>query len=913
MRKVFKLIFILAVFFVYTAYAGETGKIAGRVIDANTKEPLVGVNVVVEGTELGAATDATGHYLIINVPVGTYDVTASYVGYEPVRVKGVKVIVDQTTYVDFQLKPTVIEIQKPVEVTAERPMIIKTAVQTTRIAGEEELKKLPLTVVTQLVNLQAGVVTHGGFAHVRGGRYDEVLTLVDGISAVDPFYQIAYHRPPSAAVSEVSIITGGFDAEYGEAMSGVVQIIKKEGGEKHSGVLRYTSDDFLPSRALDFGYNFYQFSLSGPLFSKRFRYAISGELMHTEDASPTKYKLQKPRDEYTGDIKLTYKLPKSKFSLSYYTACYQWQAWANSWKYWLDHYAAVRSFGDQLAVNFNTVLKENMILDLKAGYHYYDRLQTVRDKEYEKRDKSHILEKLGLWDLYRFKSEDYVFKNPDGLSPESAVFKLWKDKDAKWTEYNVSDNNPWGVPLFYCYGDYRLWHYRQSKTYDFKGDFTYIYKKIHEIKTGYEAKFYSLWLLENSLPWSSNPFWDAYKKYPWTFAYYLQDRADFGDLVVRAGLRLDMLNPASRYRKYGEDGRNVLDTTTTQAKIKYKISPRLGISFPVTEKMKFRFSYGHFFQTPTFTNLYESLFADIIQRGNIIVGNPDLNAQKTISYESGLEWQMSDFWGADITLFYKDIYDLVGTRPVPALPMGYTIITNVEYGRVFGFEVGLQKRLSNYWSGKLAYTFQIAKGTAAEAWQWYTYNYQGIPFTQIDYYLDYDQRHVVNLDLGLSFPSDFVFIPLRDFDVGMIFNFGSGFPYTPTDVRGTRIGDLNSARMPATWNIDARLSKDIKIGHLTLSLFCDILNVTNRLNVTNVYSATGAPDWDGQVFVPGQFSWGQIPGDAGYHPARDYNHDGWISQMERYDSYIKAREDAINNPGNYGPPRRVRVGIGFGF
>ncbi|MEO0130781.1 MAG: carboxypeptidase-like regulatory domain-containing protein, partial [candidate division WOR-3 bacterium] len=84
MRNLLKIIFILAVFFSYTAYAGETGKIAGRIIDANTKEPLVGVNVIVEGTELGAATDATGHYLIINVPVGTYDITASYVGYEPV-------------------------------------------------------------------------------------------------------------------------------------------------------------------------------------------------------------------------------------------------------------------------------------------------------------------------------------------------------------------------------------------------------------------------------------------------------------------------------------------------------------------------------------------------------------------------------------------------------------------------------------------------------------------------------------------------------------------------------------------------------------------------------------------------------------------------------------------------------------
>ncbi len=357
----------------------------------------------------------------------------------------------------------------------------------------------------------------------------------------------------------------------------------------------------------------------------------------------------------------------------------------------------------------------------------------------------------------------------------------------------------------------------------------------------------------------------------------------------------------------------MIDDSLIDAKPKFKISPRLGIAFPITERIKLRFSYGHFFQTPSFTNLYESLMADIVSRGNIIVGDPDLQAQKTVAYETGFEAQLSDIFAFDLTLFYKDIYDLVGTRAVSALPMSYTILTNVEYGRTMGFELGLAKRLSQYWQAKLAYTFQIAKGTAADAWQWYTYNYRGIPFTQIDYYLDYDQRHVVNFDFGLSFPENFPFLPLRDFNAGFVFNYGSGFPYTPTDLRGTMTGDLNSGRMPATWNVDSRLSKEFRIGGLKPVLVCDILNLFNHLNVLSVHAATGSPSWDGQVYTVEQFSGGYIPGDLTYHPARDYNHDGFITQWERYDSYIKARQEIVDSPTNYGPPRRIRVGLELGF
>uniref|UniRef100_A0A7C3YUX6 TonB-dependent receptor n=1 Tax=candidate division WOR-3 bacterium TaxID=2052148 RepID=A0A7C3YUX6_UNCW3 len=917
MVKLKGLIFILIVSLLF---AGPTGKIVGRVVDASTGEPLVGCDVVVLGTELGASVEKDGRFSIINVPVGTYDVEASMVGYTPVVVKGVRVMADQVTVVNFKLSPTVIE-QKPVEVIGERPMVVPSAVQTTRISSAEDIARLPITQVTQLIGLSAGVVSRGGFQYIRGGRNDEIVTLVDGIAAVDPFYHIAYHRPPSASVEEVQLITGGFDAEYGEAMSGVVQISTKEGGERLSGGVRYTTDDFMP-KELDFGYNLYQLNFGGPLGTKSFRFFFSGELWNADDANPTRYRLPKPRQEYTGQGKISYRLPKTRLSLDYYTSCLQWDLFSNAWKYWLKRAGAVRSYGDKFGFVLNTMPDKNTVLEVRLGYHFYDRMQSVRDYSAEEADKSHLLEKLGIWQKYIMKSEDFVFRNeriPDHpiydnkpAPPETAILYLFKDERAAWEEGTpYTTNNPWGVyGMFYGVGDYRLWHYRQSKTYIGKVDYTKQIGTVHEMKTGFEAKFYNLWLLENSLPWTSMPFWDAYRKKPYQFAAYIQDRANFEDLVIRAGLRFDFIHPRS---KKDATPYNVIDDSLVEAKPKFKISPRLGIAFPITERIKFRFSYGHFFQTPSFTNLYESLEADIVRRGNIIVGDPDLDAQKTISYETGFEAQLSDIFAFDLTLFYKDIYDLVGTRPISALPMSYTILTNVEYGRTFGFELGFQKRLSQYWQARASYTFQIAKGTAADAWQWYSYNYQGIPFTQIDYYLDYDQRHLLNFDFGLSFPSDFFFWPLRNFNSGLVFTYGTGFPYTPTDLRGTRTGDLNSGRMPSTWNCDLRLSKEFRLGGIRPVLVCDVLNLFNHINVTNVHSATGLPNFDGQVYTVGQFSSGYIPGDPTYHPARDYDHDGYITQWERYDSYIQARKDYVDDPTNYGPPRRIRVGVEFGF
>jgi outer membrane receptor for ferrienterochelin and colicin len=276
----------------------------------------------------------------------------------------------------------------------------------------------------------------------------------------------------------------------------------------------------------------------------------------------------------------------------------------------------------------------------------------------------------------------------------------------------------------------------------------------------------------------------------------------------------------------------------------------------------------------------------------------------------GFDSQLSDFFEFDVTSFYKDVFDLAGVRIVHALPQPYSEYYNVEYARIQGIEFTMSKALSRYWSSQIGYTFQIAKGTASTA----DAQYQRTTPLQLDYFLDQDQRHSVHADLAFSFPSDFGFVPMRDFEVSGVFSFATGTPYTPTDLKGTQIGLSNSARLPSSYTLDGRIGKDFRFLGMSFSLNCDITNVLNSDVITSVFAATGKPDYTGVVITPYQFPVaGLLFGDYYYHPACDYNHDGFITQYEQYASYLRAYTDANTPPTYYGPPRKIRVGLSLSF
>ncbi len=225
-----------------TLMAGTTGKIAGRVIDADTKEGLPGANVVIEGTKMGAATDLDGYFVILNVPPGTYNVKASMLGYQPVVIKGVRVEADRTTEVNFKLKQTAL-VEKELVVVAKAPVIKKDLTASVNIVKGEDIQTLPVADVSQVVTQQAGVIERGGL-HIRGGREGESVYVVDGVEVRDPYGGFTTAGIPLLAMEETAISKGGFDVDQGTAASGAINIITKEGGPKYEAMLRYRTGDF---------------------------------------------------------------------------------------------------------------------------------------------------------------------------------------------------------------------------------------------------------------------------------------------------------------------------------------------------------------------------------------------------------------------------------------------------------------------------------------------------------------------------------------------------------------------------------------------------------------------------------------------------------------------------------------------
>ncbi len=234
-------IVILLLLFSMNAMAGMTGKIAGQVTDAKTGDPLPGVNIILEGTNLGAATDAKGYYFIINIPPGQYTVKASMIGYQIMRQTNVDVIIDRTTTVNFKLEPTVIH-GKSVTITATRAVVPLDVSNTQLVVEPQKIAAADYHQITDVLASQPGIAGFGALADkpmIRGSDYRESAFVVDGISMTDqltsrPFYQIDL-----SAIKQIKIVTGGFNAEYGDVRSGLVNVVTKDGGSHYTGSMDF--------------------------------------------------------------------------------------------------------------------------------------------------------------------------------------------------------------------------------------------------------------------------------------------------------------------------------------------------------------------------------------------------------------------------------------------------------------------------------------------------------------------------------------------------------------------------------------------------------------------------------------------------------------------------------------------------
>ncbi len=943
-----------------TVWAGTTGKIAGVIKDKDTGERLPGVTVVIQGTTMGAAANENGEYFILNVVPGVYTLRASLIGYTPVEVDQVSVSLDLTTTIDFELAPQPVEVEG-ITVTAERPIFEPDLTSTAHIITSADLVHRPVINTDGIVYRTPGVVfdpiagpinqgtqgtvlgnegdrvtdTANPGITLRGGRPQEVVYMVDGLSITDPILAGQATNLNHFTISEVQLITSGFNAEYGNAMSGIINYVTQEGGPRFSGKYQYSTDAILGDE-YDLGTNEHFLSLNGPVpgTNGKLGYYFSGNLYLTDDWGPRLHKLPHHQQQtYRTQGKLTYKLtPAITLRSGGFLNRRQYERYNHTYLYDLDSYNATLEKAKQVYLWLTHSVSKSTFYEAKLGYFTNDYAIGRRlDKNFLERtahdmypDDPEAAEAFisehedDVWSGDWW--EDYKFCEP---TPDTSEWRRYRERRQEQNYPLAVDN------LFWSHYDTRNYETRGSDVITAKFDITSQVNFNNQIKSGAEFNSYKITRHYNSLPWDAQPFIDIYEYKPKGAAFYVQDKLEFQGLIINIGGRVDYL---SKEAKGWENERDVptrpdLEPDSgraAEADVNFDFSPRLGISHPISDKMTIFFNYGHFVQEPRFRDLYLSL-APNLQRANQQVGNPELKASRNIQYELGVTRAITRDVKFNVTAYYKDVYDMTQFERIFIVPQPYDIFKNLDYANVKGVEATLSKRPRRYLAFDLSYVLQFAEGTNSDSRDQYEYHSRdatdpvtGLPrvFPQAVNPLDFDRRHSIVLQGDFRFPENFKWIALRGFGVNVISEANSGLPYTKRDYRGNRIGTTNEYRKPWTYNTDLTVDKSFDIWGKEINVFVQVFNLFDKINVLDVYPATGRPDDDGFRLDPATI---QAPGEDEDHEywdwikVKDTDGDGEISAQEQAVAYANAYKIYAKDPMNYSAPRQISVGIYFAF
>ncbi|MCX8056119.1 MAG: TonB-dependent receptor [Ignavibacteria bacterium] len=911
-------------------YAGTTGKIAGRVIDAKTKEGIPFANVIIEGTNLGAATNLEGYYTIINVPPGVYTLKASVVGYETKIVTNVRVNIDLTTRIDFELREKTLELGQEVVVTATRPLIQKDLTASTSVVGSDLISELPVTEVRDVLTLQAGViVSAGGGIHVRGGRAGQLAYQIDGVTITDAYDNSTVIDVGTSAIQELQVISGAFNAEYGQAMSGVVNIVTKDGDNKFTGNVQLYAGDYYSTRKNIFmnierinplSVRNVDVSLSGPIirdnlfFFTNARYYFNEGYLYgkrvflptdvTREVSPDSFIVQasgdgafvpmNPNKRYFFQTKLTQRLT-STFRVSY-NFIYDYQNYKDY-------------------DNYQRLNPDNNLNRFRKGYS----------------NTFSINHALSNWTFYQL-NLSYYFKDY-----RHYLYKDIYTGDPNRPTLYVDNDKIQNPPYSFSTGGTNTSRFvRNTGTYSARLDWTSQLTQEVGIKFGGEFKQHRIYFENINLqpmldangnkvnpynvvipPITTNNH-DKYLRKPQEGAAYFQTKLEMFNMIVNAGLRLDVFNPDgvvlsdptdpniydpikpdNKFFDYnkngvqdpGEPSKTVEDRMKywyKKASVKYQVSPRVGIAYPITDRGVIHFSYGHFLQLPSYELLYTNPDFELgVGSGNQgLFGNADLKPQKTVKGEIGLQQQIGSDISIDVTMFFEDFRNLVGTQTDEVLVFGgarsYSIYANSDFGFSRGITLRFEKRFSGGLATNIDYTYSITKGNASNPADARNAILGGAAPETFIAPLDWDQTHTLNIVVAYSKP--------RDFGFSIIGNLYSGQPYTPQINKNTRVTQnafpRNSGRKPNIFNIDMRAYKDIPIASTTLTFFVKVYNLLDANNPRGVYGDTGDPF----------FTFGKLE-----------------AQKINPKLYYNTLDELYTNPGFFSEPRRIEFGISYNF
>jgi outer membrane receptor protein involved in Fe transport len=1013
MRKISLLIFLSLLIHYLPLYAGTTGKIAGQITDEDNGQALPGVNVYLEGTGLGAATDPDGFFYIINVPAGNYTVVVNYVGYGEQKISDVKVQIDLTTTIDVSLKSELLQTDAVV-VTAKRPVVTKDISNSQLNIEIESIETLPIQTIDEAMTLQAGIEAGSRGIIIRGGGANQTVFMVDGFSQNDERSNYPYSAVSLSSIEEVQIQTGGFNAEYGQARSGIVNVITREGGrQKYSGqaTVRYA-----PAASKSFGpslydpYSFFnrpyqdpdvmwtgtnngawdEYTQSQYPFFQGWN-AVSAETLSDED--PTNdltpdgaMRLYQWQHRRQGDIKepdyiidlgfggpfpfVSESLGDLRFFMSYFKEQEMFVFPLSS-----DH------FRDEY---FQLKLTSDISPSMKLMFSgLYGEVQSVSPYTWTTTPTGYLLR--GTSTVANYASSNTVLYMPGYYSPGSILRKMigvkfthllsqttfyeaaihfkdsrhdvyqMEDRDlarvyepvpgynvdeAPWGYYGYSVNNP--IPGMDLGGWMNLGRDKsQNSTLDVNFDITTALDRRNQLKAGFIFTYNDFGIVSGTFSpsmstWTRSMIYDVY---PYRLGAYVQDKLEFEGFIANLGVRLDYtyannevydLEPFDDFFKAG-NGQNIEEEAPTKpAESYWSISPRLGISHPITENSKLYFNYGHFRAEP-----FSSYRFRLQRESNGLVtdiGNPNMILEKTVAYELGYEHSIADMFLIKLAGYYKDVTDQPGWIYFQDLTgdVQYNRAENNNYADIRGFELTLTKRTGPWVTGFINYTYDVrSSGYFGLREIYQDPNRQRLYLEQNPYQERVHPRPFAKLNLSFFTPDEYgpnwgSIYPLDNWNFNFlgIWRTGEYETYNPHEIPGI----VDNVQWRDFYNVDLRISKLLYIGSVGVQLYVDILNVFNFKHMD--YAGFSSYRDDYLPYLESlNFSWesGEEHGDDKIGDYRPYDvpYDPLEPNPDN-DPAIKARNDVrkennsyIDNPDiqaiTFLNPRRYIFGLKVNF
>jgi outer membrane receptor for ferrienterochelin and colicin len=867
------------------ARAVEMGEVAGTIVSAETGQPVPAASVMLVGTTIGVVVDLDGRYRL-SAPAGDYTLQVQSLGFKTELREKVTVRPGLTRREDIRMGPGE-DVKLPaIEVEGKYDLIQPESSTSRRIIRGDDVRSIPVDDVLEAIKLVPGVVAAGGDLHFRGGRSGEVQYQLDGIPVRDPL-QTEPFSISTVALSETEVLTGGMDAEYGNAQSGIVELQTRDGGEKFAGEIRYESDDYgAPDRTYT---NFDRLALGfgGPLVAQGLTFFASYEGTYDD----TYLKTAEERDSRTildfislGDRqdsqsrwtgKVTYRLPNHRDRLSLETVQNQedFDSYLHAWS----RNGFVQTFED-IDPDGNPITRYGgwSPAQLDASYIPYDGPAHTPDHD------DHVsLTKLSWGHNTEHTTIETRFAYLSSRAEESVLGKKPEEYETFFPDY-WNGNFEEGF-FFATHGDYPFYSSRVSEVWTLRSDIARAGEK-HTVRGGLIGQFNHLHLLQLDFPNEVNSegtqgrFRSELAIDNPEGAVYIQDQWKHEGLVLNAGLRYDFFSLGNQFDELAADER-----------VRDQWSPRLGIAFPISDRDAMSFHYGRYFQVPDRRFIFEERNSNVRIRGNL-----NLEPEVTVAYQAAVQHLISQDVGITATIFFKDIFGLLTTerREVEGFVELVDVWTNQDFASARGLEISLRKRTGAPLWGELAYTLSRATGAASSAEERFENQDVETSHAAEERPLDWDQRHTVNATIHAGYPGDWI--------ATFIASYGSGLPYTPIHLgeRTRRSPEaINSARLPSTFTVDGDFSKYFGAWGQRFMLSLRGFNVLDAENIREL-----APDNTPHAFVKPEdyVIYYTETGQAG-GAAIDVDEAGGVR-------YIP-----LNDPRVWGRGRVIRFGVGWAF